>query len=69
MELAIKYQSQEYSFSEVKAQDTISLNKNCLMKKLFRSSLCKRGFKSIISQTKFFITDPIYELNFFVNNK
>ncbi|MEH7011472.1 ATP-grasp domain-containing protein [Neobacillus niacini] len=68
MELAINNQSNEFYFKEIKS-GTISLNKNSLLKKLFKPALSRQDFISILIQTKLFIQDPIYELNFIINNK
>ncbi|MEH7115777.1 ATP-grasp domain-containing protein, partial [Neobacillus niacini] len=68
MELAINNQNNEFSFKEIKS-GTLSLNKNSLLNKLFKPSLSKQDFKSIFIQTKLFIHDPIYELNFIINKK
>lgn len=64
MELAI---TKENNFNEI-ASGTISLNKNSLLKKLLNFSLSRRDNKSIFIQTKLFLLDPFYELNFFINN-
>lgn len=65
MELAI---TNEETFNEIPS-GTISLNKYSLLKKLLKLSFCKKDMESVFIQTKLFLLDPFYELNFFMNNK
>jgi predicted ATP-grasp superfamily ATP-dependent carboligase len=68
LEQAINNQNKSIYFNEIQT-GTISLNKDVLLKKLIKASISWKDFKSIFTQIKLFLLDPIYEINFFINNK
>ncbi|MGJ7919514.1 ATP-grasp domain-containing protein [Neobacillus sp. LXY-4] len=66
LELAVN--SQNSTFNKIEP-GTVSLNKISLMNNLKDLSITSKDIKSIFIQAKYFFSDPIYELDFVINNK